>query len=156
MPIRDDEALEAFQLLTRTEGIIPALEPAHALAEVIKRAPTMKKDEIIVMNLCGRGDKDIFTVGKILGHGTLLVLRSHREGTRPSERAGLWATAAATHAAGDYARREARWFEGIVSRVRAGGHQVVGDQCRFGAAGRNRPSPPPASGFIAAEASRRH
>ena len=67
VPIKDDEALEAFQLLTRTEGIIPALEPAHALAEVIKRAPHMRKDEIIVMNLCGRGDKDIFTVGKILG-----------------------------------------------------------------------------------------
>jgi tryptophan synthase beta chain len=67
VPIRDDEALEAFQLLTRIEGIIPALEPAHALAEVIKRAPKMKKDEIIVMNLCGRGDKDIFTVGSILG-----------------------------------------------------------------------------------------
>jgi tryptophan synthase beta chain len=69
VPIRDDEALAAFQLLTRTEGIIPALEPSHALAEVIKRAPTMAKDQIIVMNLCGRGDKDIFTVGKILGMG---------------------------------------------------------------------------------------
>ena len=69
VPIKDDEALEAFQLLTRTEGIIPALEPAHALAEVIKRAPKMDKDQIIVMNLCGRGDKDIFTVGKILGMG---------------------------------------------------------------------------------------
>ncbi|MCX7302740.1 MAG: tryptophan synthase subunit beta [Hyphomicrobiales bacterium] len=69
VPIMDTEALEAFQLLTRTEGIIPALEPAHALAEVIKRAPHMRKDEIIVMNLCGRGDKDIFTVGKILGMG---------------------------------------------------------------------------------------
>ena len=69
VPIRDDEALEAFQLLTRTEGIIPALEPSHALAEVIKRAPGMDKDQIIVMNLCGRGDKDIFTVGKILGMG---------------------------------------------------------------------------------------
>ena len=67
VPIMDDEALEAFQLLTKLEGIIPALEPAHALAEVIKRAPKMRKDEIIVMNLCGRGDKDIFTVGKILG-----------------------------------------------------------------------------------------
>ena len=67
VPIMDTEALEAFQLLTRLEGIIPALEPAHALAEVIKRAPKMGKDEIIVMNLCGRGDKDIFTVGKILG-----------------------------------------------------------------------------------------
>jgi tryptophan synthase beta chain len=69
VPIKDDEALAAFQLLTRTEGIIPALEPSHALAEVIKRAPTMGKDQIIVMNLCGRGDKDIFTVGKILGMG---------------------------------------------------------------------------------------
>ena len=67
VPITDDEALSAFQLLTRVEGIIPALEPSHALAEVIKRAPTMGKDQIVVMNLCGRGDKDIFTVGKILG-----------------------------------------------------------------------------------------
>ena len=67
VPIMDDEALEAFQLLTRLEGIIPALEPSHALAEVVKRAPKMGKDQIIVMNLCGRGDKDIFTVGKILG-----------------------------------------------------------------------------------------
>ncbi|MGJ8569154.1 MAG: tryptophan synthase subunit beta [Hoeflea sp.] len=67
VPIMDTEALEAFQLLTKLEGIIPALEPSHALAEVIKRAPTMGKDQIIVMNLCGRGDKDIFTVGKILG-----------------------------------------------------------------------------------------
>ncbi|WP_137157000.1 tryptophan synthase subunit beta [Rhizobium sp. FKL33] len=69
VPIMDDEALAAFQMLTRTEGIIPALEPSHALAEVIKRAPKMGKDEIILMNLCGRGDKDIFTVGKILGMG---------------------------------------------------------------------------------------
>ncbi|KQZ47397.1 tryptophan synthase subunit beta [Rhizobium sp. Root149] len=69
VPIKDDEALAAFQLLTRTEGIIPALEPSHALAEVIKRAPKMDKDQIILMNLCGRGDKDIFTVGKILGMG---------------------------------------------------------------------------------------
>lgn len=69
VPIKDDEALAAFQLLTRTEGIIPALEPSHALAEVVKRAPKMDKDQIILMNLCGRGDKDIFTVGKILGMG---------------------------------------------------------------------------------------
>lgn len=67
VPITDEETLEAFQLLTRLEGIIPALEPAHALAQVIKVAPTMDKDQIIVMNLCGRGDKDVFTVGKILG-----------------------------------------------------------------------------------------
>ncbi len=63
----DDEALEAFQLCTRTEGIIPALEPAHALAHVAKIAPAMDKDAIILMNLCGRGDKDIFTVADRLG-----------------------------------------------------------------------------------------
>ncbi len=67
VPIMDTEALEAFQLLTRLEGIIPALEPSHALAEVIRRAPNMGKDQIIVMNLCGRGDKDVFAVGKHLG-----------------------------------------------------------------------------------------
>ncbi|ASY64820.1 Tryptophan synthase beta chain [Sinorhizobium sojae CCBAU 05684] len=69
VPIMDHEALEAFQTLTRLEGIIPALEPSHALAEVIKRAPKMDKDQIILMNLSGRGDKDIFTVGKLLGMG---------------------------------------------------------------------------------------
>ncbi len=63
----DQEALAAFQLCTRTEGIIPALEPAHALAHVAKLAPTMDRDQIIVMNLCGRGDKDIFTVAEHLG-----------------------------------------------------------------------------------------
>jgi tryptophan synthase beta chain len=67
VPIMDNEAVEAFQTLTRLEGIIPALEPAHALAEVLKRAPNMSNDQIIVMNLCGRGDKDIFTISKILG-----------------------------------------------------------------------------------------
>ncbi len=67
VPIGDNEALEAFQLLCQLEGIIPALEPSHALAEVIKRAPTMGKNKIIVMNLCGRGDKDVFTVGEALG-----------------------------------------------------------------------------------------
>ncbi len=67
VPIMDDEALEAFQLLTRLEGIIPALEPSHALAELVKRAPKMDKDQIIVMNLCGRGDKDVFTAAKHLG-----------------------------------------------------------------------------------------
>ncbi|MEP0940925.1 MAG: tryptophan synthase subunit beta [Rhizobiaceae bacterium] len=67
VPIMDDEALDAFQVLCRTEGIIPALEPSHALAEVIKRAPQMDKDQIIIMNLCGRGDKDVHTVGAALG-----------------------------------------------------------------------------------------
>ena len=63
----DQEALDGFQLCARTEGIIPALEPAHALAYVKTLAPRMGKDEIIVMNLCGRGDKDIFTVAAALG-----------------------------------------------------------------------------------------
>jgi tryptophan synthase beta chain len=67
VPATDREALEAFQLLTRIEGIIPALEPAHAAAHVIRLAPTMRKDQIIVMNLCGRGDKDVFTVARHLG-----------------------------------------------------------------------------------------
>ena len=67
VPILDEEALEAFQLLCRLEGIIPALEPSHALAEVMKRAPKMGKDQIIVMNLCGRGDKDVHTVSEALG-----------------------------------------------------------------------------------------
>jgi len=65
--VTDDEALAAFQLCCATEGIIPALEPAHALAHVAKIAPSMDPDKIILMNLCGRGDKDIFTVAKHLG-----------------------------------------------------------------------------------------
>jgi tryptophan synthase beta chain len=65
--ITDQEALGAFQLCTRTEGIIPALEPSHALAHVAKLAPTLDKDQIILMCLSGRGDKDIFTVAKHLG-----------------------------------------------------------------------------------------
>ncbi|NWH07102.1 MAG: tryptophan synthase subunit beta [Alphaproteobacteria bacterium] len=63
----DDEALAAFQLCARIEGIIPALEPAHALAHVMRMAPALPKDHVIVMNMCGRGDKDIFTVAKALG-----------------------------------------------------------------------------------------
>jgi tryptophan synthase beta chain len=65
--ITDKEALEALQACTRLEGIIPALEPAHALAYVAKLAPTLPKDNLLVMNLCGRGDKDLFTVAKALG-----------------------------------------------------------------------------------------
>jgi tryptophan synthase beta chain len=65
----DREALDAFQLCARTEGILPALEPSHALAAVIKVAPSLPPDCLLVMNLCGRGDKDIFTVGKELGVG---------------------------------------------------------------------------------------
>jgi len=65
--ITDKEALEAFQLCTRLEGIIPALEPAHALSFVTKLAPTLAKDNLLVMNMCGRGDKDIFAVAQHLG-----------------------------------------------------------------------------------------
>ena len=63
----DDEALEAFQLCSRLEGIIPALEPAHALSFVAKIAPTLPKDHLLVMNMCGRGDKDVFSVAGYLG-----------------------------------------------------------------------------------------
>jgi tryptophan synthase beta chain len=63
----DEEALNAFQTLCHTEGIIPALESSHAVAEVIKRAPTMRKDQVILVNLSGRGDKDLNTVIKELG-----------------------------------------------------------------------------------------
>jgi len=65
--VTDTEALDGFQLLCRTEGIIPALEPSHAIAAVKKVAPTMPKDAIILANLCGRGDKDIFSVAAHLG-----------------------------------------------------------------------------------------
>ncbi len=67
VPATDKEALAALQLCTRLEGIIPALEPAHALAHVMKLAPTLPKDNLLVMNLCGRGDKDLFTVANALG-----------------------------------------------------------------------------------------
>jgi tryptophan synthase beta chain len=63
----DKEALAAFQLCTRLEGIIPALEPSHALAFVTKLAPTLTKENLLVMNMCGRGDKDIFAVAGHLG-----------------------------------------------------------------------------------------
>lgn len=62
----DEEALQAFQILSKTEGIIPALESSHAVAEVIKRAPKMSRDQIIIVNLSGRGDKDLDTVLKHL------------------------------------------------------------------------------------------
>lgn len=63
----DEEALEAFDLLSRVEGIIPALESAHAVAEVIKRAPRMKKNQILIMNLSGRGDKDVNQIAQMRG-----------------------------------------------------------------------------------------
>ncbi|TDI60198.1 MAG: tryptophan synthase subunit beta, partial [Alphaproteobacteria bacterium] len=63
----DAEALDAFQLCCKLEGIIPALEPSHALAQVIKMAPDLPEDHLLVVNLCGRGDKDIFTVADALG-----------------------------------------------------------------------------------------
>jgi tryptophan synthase beta chain len=67
VPIRDDEALAAFRLCSELEGILPALEPAHALAHVTKIAPDLPEDHLIVMNLCVRGDKDIFTVADAMG-----------------------------------------------------------------------------------------
>jgi tryptophan synthase beta chain len=63
----DAEALAAFDLLAQTEGIIPALESAHAVAEIVKRAPTMKKSHILIMNLSGRGDKDVQQIARMRG-----------------------------------------------------------------------------------------
>ena len=65
--VTDVEALEGFKLLCRLEGIIPALEPSHAIAAVMRVAPKMARDQIVIANLCGRGDKDIFTVADALG-----------------------------------------------------------------------------------------
>jgi len=65
--VTDRQALDAFALCSRLEGILPALEPAHALARVIELAPTLSRDTILVVNLCGRGDKDIYTVAEAMG-----------------------------------------------------------------------------------------
>jgi tryptophan synthase beta chain len=65
--ITDNEALEAFKLCTKLEGILPALESAHAIAQVMKMAPKLPRDHLLVINLSGRGDKDVFTVAKSLG-----------------------------------------------------------------------------------------
>ena len=65
--VTDQEALAAFQLCSRLEGIVPALEPAHALSHVARIAPDLPADHLLVMNLCGRGDKDVFTVAAALG-----------------------------------------------------------------------------------------
>ncbi len=70
LAITDTEALEGFQLLSRTEGIIPALESAHAVAQAVKTASQMEQDEIVIINLSGRGDKDIHTVAKYLEEGS--------------------------------------------------------------------------------------
>ncbi|MEQ7049378.1 tryptophan synthase subunit beta [Paenibacillaceae sp. P-4] len=71
VPITDDEAMDALQLLTRTEGIIPALESSHAIAQAIKSAPSMNKDDLIVICLSGRGDKDVATIMERLGEELL-------------------------------------------------------------------------------------
>ena len=67
MSVTDDEAMEGFRKLTRVEGIMPALETAHAVAYAIKMAATMDKDQTVVINVSGRGDKDINTVARLEG-----------------------------------------------------------------------------------------
>ena len=67
VPVTDDEAVDAFEYLSRTEGIIPAIESSHAVAHAIKLAPTMDKDKIIVVNLSGRGDKDVAAIARYRG-----------------------------------------------------------------------------------------
>ena len=65
--VTDEESVEGFKLLSETEGIIPALEAAHATAYIRKLAPTLDQDQIIVLCLSGRGDKDVYTIAKVLG-----------------------------------------------------------------------------------------
>mgnify|MGYP000404281509 FL=1 len=67
VPVTDDEAVDAFEYLSRTEGIIPAIESAHAVAYAKKLAPTMGKDQIIVINISGRGDKDCAAIARYRG-----------------------------------------------------------------------------------------
>ena len=67
VPVTDEEAVRAFEYLSRTEGIIPAVESAHAVAHAMKLAPTMGKDQIIVINLSGRGDKDVAAIARYRG-----------------------------------------------------------------------------------------
>ena len=67
VPVTDDEAVEAFEYLSRTEGIIPAIESAHAVAHAMKIAPTMEKDKIVVITLSGRGDKDCAAIARYRG-----------------------------------------------------------------------------------------
>lgn len=77
--IQDSQALEAFQTLALTEGILPALESSHAVVEAIKRAPTLAPDQILLVNLSGRGDKDLDTVIKALGMGETIVVGRENE-----------------------------------------------------------------------------
>ena len=67
VPVTDEEAVEAFEYLSRMEGIIPAIESAHAVAYAMKLAPTMEKDQIIVINISGRGDKDVAAIARYRG-----------------------------------------------------------------------------------------
>ena len=66
--VTDEEAVCAFEYLSKTEGIIPAIESAHAVSAAMKIAPTMRKDQIIVINLSGRGDKDVYSIARYRGH----------------------------------------------------------------------------------------
>ena len=67
VPVTDDEAVNAFEYLSRIEGIIPAIESAHAVAHAMKLAPTMRKDQTIVINISGRGDKDCAAIARYRG-----------------------------------------------------------------------------------------
>lgn len=67
VPVTDEEAVNAFEYLSRTEGIIPAVESAHAVAYAMKLAPAMDKDKIIVINISGRGDKDVAAIARYRG-----------------------------------------------------------------------------------------
>ena len=67
VPVTDDEAVDAFEYLSRTEGVIPAIESAHAVAHAIELAPTMRPDQVIIVTLSGRGDKDVAAIARYRG-----------------------------------------------------------------------------------------
>jgi len=67
VPVTDKEAVEAFRYLTRIEGIIPAIESSHAVAYALKLAPKLTKDKVVVINLSGRGDKDVYSIARYMG-----------------------------------------------------------------------------------------
>ena len=71
VPVTDEEAVNAFEYMSRTEGIIPAIESAHAVAYAMKIAPTMAKDKVIVINISGRGDKDVASIARYRGRSDL-------------------------------------------------------------------------------------
>jgi tryptophan synthase beta chain len=116
--ITDDEALAAFHKLCRSEGIIPALESSHAVAHAMKIAPTMAKDRILLVNLSGRGDKDMHTVAKASGSRSDEPHRALRSRSCAARRAGA-------DPVRDRGRSRARQTVAVMHALAAGGADVI-------------------------------